>query len=293
MITRWVSGFLVGGALLAAACGEDDDLLGSNDGGNASGLVDGAPASDVAQFDVAPLDAGAIDAPAIDAALDGSGVDGARDAGFEAGPLNLQQGWALHNWRLTDDNTGLAKYTFQEGGLVAIQTANPDPSAYYNLQTLSNVVVRGRFSIQTTSDDDFVGFVFGWQDPQHFYFFDWKQATQPYATCGTASVGASLKVMNSDSPASLCGDFWNSAGSDRTKILASRTLNPVGWKDNGVYDFTLVFKPGDISIEVREGANVVVNIKSNDSTFVDGKFGFYNYSQQSVRYEGFDVNPAP
>jgi hypothetical protein len=198
----------------------------------------------------------------------------------------------LHNWRLTDDNTGVAKYRFENDGLVAVQTANPDPSAYVNLQTYANVVIRGTFSIETTADDDLVGFVFGWQDPQRFYLFDWKQATQPYNPCGTAQAGAALKVFAGTELPNKCEDFWNSAGSARTKVLVSHTENPLGWKDNGTYQFTLTWKPGDIRIEVRQGDAVVVSMVSSDATFTSGKFGFYNYSQQSVRYQGFDVQPA-
>lgn len=279
----------MGGTLVVGACDDESSRVFREDGSAASG-----------DAFLVPLDApGASDAEDRDAPEetpslpDAGSFDAGGEGGFEAGVLNLEQGWMLHNWRLTDDNTGLARYQFENDGLVAIQTANPDPSAYVNLQTYASVVIRGTFSIQTTSDDDLVGFVFGWQDPERFYLFDWKQATQVYNPCGSAQVGASLKLFAGNGAPDKCEDFWNSSGSPRATVLVNRSENPAGWKDNGTYQFTLTWKPGDIRIEVREGENVVVSLVSNDATFTSGKFGFYNYSQQAVRYEGFEVQPAP
>mgnify|MGYP001562485062 CR=1 FL=1 len=56
-----------------------------------------------------------------------------------------------------------------------------------------------------------------------------------------------------------------------------------------------------IHIVVKQGATELWNVTVNDSTFTAGQFGFFNKSQQDVRYAGFeqeggvivDPNPAP
>ena len=43
---------------------------------------------------------------------------------------------------------------------------------------LSDAQMEGTWRVNTSNDDDFIGFVFGYQNSQHFYLFDWKQADQ-------------------------------------------------------------------------------------------------------------------
>ncbi|SFK15040.1 Thrombospondin C-terminal region [Nitrosomonas aestuarii] len=54
--------------------------------------------------------------------------------------------------------------------------------------------IDGSWQVTTSSDDDYMGFVFGYQNPSNFYMFDWKQGTQGYV--GTTAVeGMTLKVF--------------------------------------------------------------------------------------------------
>jgi len=216
--------------------------------------------------------------------------------GCEAGackPISLETGWKVHQYNLTDDSIQTpASYTFEMNGLVAVQSANPMASVYYNDTALpEGIVVTGRFGVHTTSDDDLIGFVFGWQDPEHTYLFDWKQATQPDGTCGTANAGATLKLISSATPLDKCADLWESAGTTKVTPLVATTANPTGWMDNVDYDLKLSFRPGAITIEVMQGATKVISITSNDTTYRSGKFGFFNYSQEAVRYEFFSISP--
>ena len=44
---------------------------------------------------------------------------------------------------------------------------------------------------------------------------------------------------------------------------------------------------------MKAGATVLENWVVHDSTFGDGKFGFYNYSQNAVRYSSFTRESLP
>jgi hypothetical protein len=175
--------------------------------------------------------------------------------------------------------------------LSALQTVNALPSIYYLDRDLESVEVTGKFGVETTSDDDLIGFVFGYQDPEHFYLFDWKQGAQTDGTCGTAEEGAALKLVSSSETLTHCEDFGSSTGNARVSVLVPPSENPIGWDDNASYDFRLLHQPGHIEIEVRRGNDVIVSIQSSDDTYPAGKFGFYNYSQEQSRYEFFAIQP--
>lgn len=161
---------------------------------------------------------------------------------------------------------------------VVTQTINADPSILVSDFNLSNAQMEGTWRVNTSSDDDYIGFVFGYQNSGHFYLFDWKQTNQD-----AAARGMSLKVVSADTPLTD-SDFWPTAGNTRVRPLYHNT---VGWADFTDYQFTLQFYPGEIRIVVKQGATVLADFTVNDSTYTNGRFGFYNYSQQAVRYSGF------
>src|SRR6476619_2805554 len=69
--------------------------------------------------------------------------------GCEAGackPISLERGWMVHQYNLTDDSIQTpASYTFEQNGLIAVQSANPMASVYYDDTALpEGIVVTGR-----------------------------------------------------------------------------------------------------------------------------------------------------
>ncbi|MDQ3802896.1 MAG: putative Ig domain-containing protein [Acidobacteriota bacterium] len=163
------------------------------------------------------------------------------------------------------------------------QLHNSDPTMLLSDFDLSNGQMEGTWRVDTQSDDDHMGFVFGYQNSGQFYLFDWKQSDQPDGL-GFAERGMSLKVFNAATPPDGA-DFWPTAGNG----ARVRTLyhNTVPWQDFTDYGFTLQFRPGQIKITVRQGETVLADFTVNDATYADGRFGFYNYSQEQVRYSGF------
>jgi hypothetical protein len=207
-------------------------------------------------------------------------------------PTDLSTGWVLHQFSLSNDISVNASYTFSQNGLSALQAENAMPSIYYLDRDLESVEINGSFAVETTGDDDMIGFVFGLQDTEHFYLFDWKQLAQDDGTCGNAATGAELKLISSNATLTDCTDFWQSTASTAMQVLVPASENPTGWLDNTVYTFTLRYEPGRIAITVKNGADTVVSLSSNDATYTHGRFGFYNYSQANSRYEFFQFQPA-
>ena len=190
--------------------------------------------------------------------------------------------WTIVQYDLTVQDPD-ASWQIQPGNTVAEQKINADASILLSNVDVTNNRIEGTWRVGTSADDDYIGFVFGYQDPQHFYLFDWKQADQN-DPLGFAERGMSIKVIDANSP--LTGtDLWPTNGNgQRVKQLFHNTVT---WKDLTDYKFTLDFLPGQFTITVKDGSTIIESVTINDNTYNSGKFGFYNYSQSNVLYSGF------
>jgi len=205
--------------------------------------------------------------------------------------LDFSGGQSAGNWDLGAGNTSVT------------QTINADPSFYLNNLNQTSFSMDGSWKVTTTSDDDFMGFVFGYQNSSNFYLFDWKQNTQNNTYGADATEGMTISKMTgstgSGSTDLSLQEFWENTTNvgDRTQ-LASNHGSDKGWVDNTLYDFHLDFNNtyGQFSIIVEEGNTELWNVTVSDSTFTSGQVGFYNFSQAAVNYAGFEQTggvPAP
>jgi len=164
------------------------------------------------------------------------------------------------------------------------QTRNADASVLLlsDIQ-VENFIINGRWKVDSSSDDDFIGFVFGYKDEGHFYLFDWKKGTQLWNNY-YGEQGMSVKVINTDIHLDF-GDLWHTAGNDRVKTIYH---NNISYEDFEEYDFTLKFSNnGHFNIIISKDGTILDNISLYDTTYTSGKFGFYNFSQEGIVYSGF------
>lgn len=189
---------------------------------------------------------------------------------------------------------GAGSWVLGGGNTYVDQIYNADPSFYLNNLNQTNYSMDGSWEVRTTSDDDFMGFVFGYQNSSNFYLFDWKRGTQS-SYGGYANAGMTIKKMTGSTGNGLndlsLGEFWeNAADLGDMEVLAQNQGSGLGWASNTLYDFHLDFNqnPGEIHIVVEQGSTTLWDYTLYDSTFLSGQFGFYNFSQQSVRYAGFE-----
>jgi hypothetical protein len=88
--------------------------------------------------------------------------------------------------------------------------------------------------------------------------------------------------------------FWAHTDSAACDVLATDQGDTRGWADNTTYTFKLDYTEDNISITIGGGAfGTGEEIFDVDGSFAAGQFGFYNYSQASVRYEGFTEDELP
>jgi subtilisin-like proprotein convertase family protein len=166
-----------------------------------------------------------------------------------------------------------------------VQMVNADGSIFLSPFALANDNIQGTWRVDTDQDDDFMGFVFGFQDTSHFYLFDWKQVDQVHPSGAISAAGMTVKAIHADSPL-VVADFYETFPLNTNRV---RTLyhNNMPWAEFTDYGFQLQFFPGHFIITVSQGPTVLVTITIADNTYTNGQFGFYNFSQGMVRYRSF------
>lgn len=201
---------------------------------------------------------------------------------WSANTLDFSGGQPAGNWVISAGNTQVE------------QTVNADPSFFLNNLNQTQYTMQGSWKVNTNFDDDFMGFVFGYQNSSNFYLFDWKQGSQNYSGAN-ATQGMSVKKYQGATGNGLAdlslGEFWENENDMGDMTVLAKNQGPgTGWEDSVEYDFFLDFNntADTFNIIVEEAGTELWNVSLSDSTFSSGQFGFYNYSQSNVIYAGFE-----
>jgi hypothetical protein len=193
-----------------------------------------------------------------------------------ADPVDLS-GWSPVI--LLDDSHLSPTWTISPAGYSVTQSKNGDASVFLSDQTWTNTVFDGNFKVNTTGDDDYIGFVFGYTSSNDYYLFDWKQNSQNWH--GQGNEGFTLSHITGNDI-----NLWGHSGNDLA-VIDTDYSSTNGWADNTSYQFTLSYTAGNINIAI-DGTTIF----DIDGTYDPGRFGFYNYSQPEVSYQGFTQTSA-
>ncbi|MBX3679354.1 MAG: PEP-CTERM sorting domain-containing protein [Rhodocyclaceae bacterium] len=187
---------------------------------------------------------------------------------------------------------GASNWTVAADKNSVFQSVNGSPAVFFSGSNDQGKALSGKIRVETTSDDDYIGFVLGYNSGEataaatDFILIDWKQTNQSFYGC-QGLAGLAISRVSAGLPDSAV--TWCHSGSI-TELARATTLGSIGWADNTEYAFDLVFTATNIQVKVNGATELNV-----DGTFGDGSFGFYNYSQQSVRYSALqeDIVPDP
>lgn len=186
----------------------------------------------------------------------------------------------LSSWQ----QDGSGNWTLQTGNNAVFQSLNSRPTMFHNGVNSQGKSLSGTIEVQTAGDDDFIGFVLGYQQGELFsssadyLLIDWKQTDQSGQSAGLAISHVTGPI---DASGTATGsDAWQHSG-PVNELQRGATLGTTGWDDNTEYTFDLIFTPTLVQVFVDGGLELSVT-----GTFSDGAFGFYNYSQPSVLYAG-------
>ncbi len=193
---------------------------------------------------------------------------------------------------------GNGNWVVAADGSTVLQTINGNPTFFVSPENNLNKTLRGRIKVETTSDDDFIGFVLGFNAPvstgndMDFVLFDWKQTNQGSGGF-TAFEGFALSRVQGTITNYIPG-FWGRTDSAGFDNLATNYGTTLGWVDNTEYSFEILYQADRVKVTIAGGDfGAGTTVFDVAGTFPDGRFGFYNYSQQSVRYSGLTLEDTP
>lgn len=200
-------------------------------------------------------------------------------------PVDLS-GWIENGFK---GNNGAGTWTVSGANDEVFQSINGQPTVFFDATANDQgKSLAGTIEVQTTSDDDFVGFVLGYQDGEFnstmadFWLIDWKQGDQSGAFEGLALSHVSGDIANGGNADPT---LWEHTGTV-SEVQRATNLGSTGWSDNTVYSFELVFTEDLIQVLVNGVQELSYSSATHGSQFTDGAFGFYNYSQTNVNYAG-------
>jgi len=216
----------------------------------------------------------------------------------------------LSNWEQRGDLIN-GNWVYDNSNNSLRQTTNSsDPTFYVSDNKYLNKAVEGSLKVNTTSDDDMVGFVLGFESAvdnlesiNKFLLIDWKQGNQNQPGYGAANAEIRLSYFNTTENDNTV--FWETQTANDTwgnidVYEPSNSFDGVntsgGWVDNFTYRFKAVYTESNVKIYFDFGNGVYTKVFDVDASsvpffnsFPDGKFGFYNYSQDQVIYDNFTV----
>lgn len=212
-------------------------------------------------------------------------------------------------------------YICSPDGSARRQTVNGKPSIVLSDLVVENARITGHIGVETATDDDLIGFLWGFENGSHFYLLSWKQITQPFGACGNALAGIAVKKVDAAANAAtgisfnntfgfnatdyvhLCATGWSTDRNNQNLLTDGTTFlysprDPgaitTGWTDFITYRFEFYYTPARTKIMVyaddaRTGstANPVGELTIEDSSFPRGRFAFYSNSQEQVDFGDF------
>ncbi|CAG0901357.1 unnamed protein product [Cyprideis torosa] len=198
-------------------------------------------------------------------------------------------------------------WVIYNNGAEIVQTMNSDPGLAVGFHRFGGVDFEGTFFVDSEVDDDYVGFVFSYQDNSQFYCVMWKKNTQTYWQAkpfrAVAEPGIQLKVVQSESGPGqiLRNSLWHTGDTPSQVRLLWKDPRNVGWKERVAYRWLLLHRPkiGLIRLQIFEGENMVADSGNiYDGTLRGGRLGVFCFSQEFIIWSDLvyrcnDDLPAP
>lgn len=222
----------------------------------------------------------------------------------QAAPVDLNT-WTAESYPAVQ-GFGAGVWTVAGGGGSVFQSVNGQPTFFYSDFDAQGSTFTGTINV-SGGDDDYIGFALGFNPGDasnmaaDYLLIDWKQGDQDFnfgvpsdSPGGPAISGLAVSRVTGIPTAD---EFWQHTdydtaesplGEGLVEIQRATNLGNTGWTQGVDYDFAFDFGPN--SLQVFVDGTLELDIASFGG-YNDGRFGFYNFSQASVTYSGFEKDP--
>ena len=178
--------------------------------------------------------------------LDGCDSVCAVEAGYECVEATFALDFAE---RLATDGGSGPSWTLSSDKRTVTQSVNSDAGVYMSSLPATGVTIEMDIAVNTTSDDDFNGFVIGYETGEktatspEWILFDWKQGTQNNScTSGSGAGAKGTALMLVDGPISSYRDLWCHQN-NVNEFARGSSYGSTGWSDNTTYTCLLYTSP--------------------------------------------------
>jgi len=219
----------------------------------------------------------------------------------QAQPVNLIP-WTAESYpAVTGFEAGV--WTVAGDNFSVNQSVNGQPTLFYSDFPAFNTSFQGKIEVETTVDNDFIGFALGFlpgdtsNSSADYLLVDWKQGDQWFDFGPPSDTPESLAyeglAVSHVFGIPTADEFWghlnfNHSSSDLNnglqELQRGATLGSTGWVDNQEYKFKFEFTSTSLKVFVDDTLEIDIT-----GSFSDGRIAFYNFSQATVTYSGFTV----
>ena len=203
--------------------------------------------------------------------------------------ISCEQNFDLRNWSKTGES-GSGAWNVGPGGTLVEQVQVGRMSFFVSNTNHSNVKIQGQLQVNEGADDDFVGWVIGYQAPNSgtatdvydTYLIDWKGG-QELLNGYVAPEGFSLIRINGTLNVNdRHQTFWGHNDLGAFDVLETRQGAGMGWNNFQTYGIELQYTPTRLLFLV-DGDTIF----NREGCYQDGKFGLYTFTQTNAIFSGY------